>query len=207
MSQIPYVPPIDVVRLQPLAEGLAHRLARQPADVDDLVQVGLLAYITDTTRMKRVQRSRHRARTQKALWATARTVLRRAMLGHYGVLAERKAAQAVPLDALDVGARLVHYASVGQQTDLLEMNDYLGALERACGLRARRIAQNLIEPTTDVVVAMQKRLVQRRRARRIPRMRFSPNSIRDAMALDEQTWAAELARVRGFTSAWLDKQA
>lgn len=205
--------PIDVGRLRPLAEGLAHRIARQPADVDDLVQVGLLAYIVDYRRLlKGVSTRRGRLCTERDAWALAKTVLRRAMLGHYGAWAERMSARTPSLD--DIGAVLVRYAasdSHQRQSDLLELHDYLDALEHKCGRTARLVAQNLIEPVGDCAVRLTIEVRRKQAAQRggyspsQPRVRFSQRAVRVALALDRRAWTAALAQVRGFTRAWISK--
>jgi len=191
--------PPKVEQLRPLAEGLARRIARQPADVDDLIQTGLLAYLSDYKRIQRLV-------PLHAQWPTARAIVRRAMLGYYGTFPER---------ASQCSEALTEYASDGaeQQTDLLEMNDYLGALERACGHQARVIVENLMAPTGECAVRLLVEIRSKRRSQRDgyspsnKRVRLSQRAIREAMDLDKQTWAAELQRVRGFTRQWISKTA
>jgi len=206
--------PLDVLQIKPLAEKLAWRIARQPADVDDLVQTGLFAYISDYERLtRRSQTPSGRLPSHSKAWSLARGILRRAMIGYYDTATERTALAAAALDEPGVGARLEWFATqnVGQQTDLLEMNDYLGALERTCGHQARVIVENLIAPMGDcamrlfVEIRRKRRVQQRGYSHAQPRVRISQRAIREAMALDKQTWAAELRRVRGFTRAWLAK--
>lgn len=210
-----HVPPIDVASLRPLAEGLARRIARQDADVDDLVQTGLLAWIVDQRRLTaRSQTRTGRLRTEHAAWALARVVLRRAMLGYYGMLAERKVAQTASLDDQNGCATLVRFAtsdSHQRQNDLLEMHDYLDALERACGRTARRIAENLIAPRGECAVRLTIEIRRKRATQRRgydhghPRVRLSQRAVRDAMEMDKREWDRYLAQVRGFTREWLGK--
>lgn len=130
------------------------------------------------------------------------------MLGYYGVANERASYQTESGDLLTQFA-----AADGRQTDLLEMNDYLDALERTCGSRARLIAENLMAPMGEcaqriLIEIQQKRMVQQRGySHSQPRVRISQRAVREALALDKQTWNTELKRVRGFTRDWLSKSA
>ena len=231
MSRPQPTKPLDVVQIKPLAESLARRIARQHADVDDLVQTGLLAYISDLRRLRRCSKTRSGTlKTPERAWALARTILRRAMFGYYGSAPERASwrseslnqqprpyphAQADRYRIVALDDQTAHYGSshlvVGQQTELLEMNDYLGALERACGHQARVIVENLIAPMGDCAMQLLIEMQRKRRAQSRgyshshPRVRVSQRAVREAMALDKQTWATELQRVRGFTRQWLTK--
>lgn len=155
---------------------------------------------------------------QRQAWALARVVVRRAMIGYYDTLSEHTAARGSSLDDENAGATLVRFAtsdSFQRQSDLLELNDYLDALEQACGRTARLIAQNLIEPFGDCAARLsievqhkQAERVRQRRARvRRPRIRFSQRAVREAMALDKRTFTETMEQVRGFTRTWLTKTA
>ena len=213
MSQDPrgHVAPLDVVQLRPLAEGLARRYARQRADVDDLVQVGLLAYIVDHRRLKRRAQTRSgRLPSEAKAWALARGILRRAMLGYYGTIAERRArsSESLQADLLDQ-----HYGIDERQTELLEMHEYLDALERSCGRQARTIVENLIAPTGECAVKLMKIIQRKRRlqyAHSNPRVHMHSavrTAVQRALDLDDRTFAEHMAQVQGFTRGWLSKTA
>lgn len=140
------LPPLE--EAQRLAYYVARSLARREADIDDLVQIGLIAYHQDFDRHTNVRKP----------WALAKTILRRAMILYYsGYRADIKKWHEVqssnawkrdtPLDDLE--------NSEGEEQqnifDELELESYYAALEKECGCTARVFAENLIAPTNPCI--------------------------------------------------------
>lgn len=181
-----------ITSLQPLALSLARRYAYNPADVDDLQQVGLFA----------AHRARQQLRKARQPRALARVIMRRAMSDYYDAHGNRRFAfDAVVLRDDD---------RVTAQTHLL--TEYFEDLERACGTGARRIAQQLVSPSGATAEAILRDAEQRRRrARRSKRavrgfrhtLPVTRETIRTSLRLAPERWAREMERIRSFTRQWL----
>lgn len=100
-----------------------------------------------------------------------------------------------------------------RQLEVLELDEYLAALERRLGPTARRVAENLISPVDPACCASimaEIRSKQRRRAAGDARprgcartIRISNRMVRVGLRLSPREWRDQLARVRAFTREWL----
>jgi hypothetical protein len=201
-------------QLQPLALSLARRIARNPDDVDDLMQEGLFAY-------HRARRLRSAAYLETAPnpWAMARRIMRCAMLRVAYARTPPAGTTLVSLDATPEDGGAPAWASdggaaVGRQSDLLALEEFFAALERRHGALARRVAENLVEPRDPeccrrlLAAAERKRRLRARRVRLgtegpLPRVRMSPRAVREALGVAEPQWRQTLTQVRAFTRDWV----
>lgn len=207
----------------PLARTLARKEAHTPDDIDDLVQVGLFAY----------HKAEHRYRECGFLvqqpWALVRTTLQRAMRGYYWQQREWQQRgelnKAVGLELAECGGSFGvagldgQRADTGQQVELLELEDYFTALERACGTAARRIVENLLSPSGECSAFIldevrRKRVAQSRfrqhhlNMRHQPRgvkkaIRISHRLVRDALRITPAEWVRHMNQIREFTRSWI----
>lgn len=193
------MPELEDVR--PLASVLAARLASGRAhELDDLVQVGLIAYHRDAARLQwRFTGGRP--------WALARTILQRAMWKHLSRQRRDPVTQAVAHIGADQAASPVD-ALAAPAPDDAGLHDYYDAVERTLGPLARTIAENLVAPRgtcADRIWAIEQR--KRRRRKHYdphgPRFRLSQELVRQALGIGPREWVRQLAAVRRVTVTWL----
>lgn len=214
---------LPLEEVTPLAGMLARRFAHREADVDDLVQVGLIAYHRSEARL--------RGQPIRKQWALARTILQRAMVGYYYYTYPKigrflqwntnEFKRYAPVEAIDA------VASTDMQAQLFELEDYFAAVEKAFGPQMRRVAENLVEPRDpDVVEYILNECKDKMRLRmkhagksaaakrrlHLPRgggahypIRVTQTQIGAALGYAPWQWARILDTIRDFTRAWLDR--
>lgn len=202
----PLQPHLALTDVIPLAKSLARGVARNPSDVDDLVQVALFAFHTATRRVE------ERGIEIQKPYAHARAVMQRAMWGFYS-------SPEPDMEELSSAESRGICGSV--QADIFEgLEEYFEALERECGAVARLMVENLLSPTGECCQRLlhsvgQKRLIQDqcnaigwparahlpRGARR--RVRISNPDVRKGLGLSSSEWSRHMARIREFTKEWL----
>lgn len=194
---------LTLEQFMPLARSLAHKLATQPADQDDLVQEGCLAL--------------HRALSSGPVpanpYAFAKTVLFRQMLNHRRRSKDREQAH-LPLPAeSDDGVVMPDQLlgnEVAQNDDAEYLETYLRDLEAVCGKSARWAAENLLRPGSTVgkfaVMDADKRTSEalpEQRCRGVEHVKITHVQIREALGLPVSQWRPLLSSIRSFTSDWL----
>ena len=182
--------PLSLQQIRPLAQALAVRGAYHPDDVDDLVQLGLIAY------HKAEQRHRRLRIPIRKPWALARTTVQRAIWEFN----KHRPPTGIRLTDCDPAVLVDR----GTQMELLELDDYFRALGQQCGARARLIAEQLFTPSGPTAEKVLLAIKQKRRQRGHRGM--SPHHhvmVRKALGMYYVQWQNELRAVREFTRQWL----
>lgn len=197
--------------VQVIAEMIARKEAHCDDDVDDLVQVALLAYFKVVVR----------ARTERMLivkpFAFARLTCLRAMRGYYWQQREWQG-RGEPNKAVSIEVAEVR-ATPGEQLELVEMHDYFTVLERYCGPSARIIVENLVLPSGACCARVLEEVRTKRDAqqacagsarRNQPRgvkkgIRITHRLIRDALGITPAEWSRTMTQIRTFTRAYLSQ--
>lgn len=174
-----------------LASALARKLAHQPADVDDLVQEGLLSW---HYRVKRKPAPRKP-------FALARTVMQRAMFTYYRGRWCRSGARYREDVGLDFAPTEKVTQEPGQQwDDAINLNMYLTSLEVNLGTRARFVAENMIMPRDLFYCrALDTTATRERRKHLTP----TKQELCHVAGLDRKQWVVLLEQIREFTALWL----
>ncbi len=185
-STVRILPSHDELRV--LAASLARNLARQPADIDDLMQEGLWS----------AYRCLARTKDPKKPFALARTVMQRAMITYYAGGWRRSGARYREHIPLPAGADGSHNPVDGWN-GALDLRQYLHELEQEFGITARQMAENLITPRHPVYCQL-----LHDKARRTNRtIRPSNKQLRQSLKLTRKQWKNTLRVVRVFTRTWL----
>jgi hypothetical protein len=175
-------------------------MAHQPndADVDDLVQVGLVAYHGALQKNLRAERP----------YALARTVLQREMIRYIAV----KSRHGYTGDSTLTPHIIAHWSDNNtDQADLFTMTEYFQFIERECGATARAVAEQLVSPSGRcaqhiVQMAQRKRLREKDSRGTVSTIRISQHVVRTGMQLDLTQWNIVLNHVRTATRQWLALQ-
>jgi hypothetical protein len=192
--------------LTKLAHALAFNVARQQADVDDLVQEGLWS----------ARRMLLRIRHPNKPYALCRTIMQRAMITYYaggwrgtGV----RYRQDFPLTAAPPNRTMLD--TQDRLDNKIDMEGYFSGLQAEYGLLARIIAENLITPKEPVYIqqlreaAEHKAKVLRRCSgvvQNVKRLRPSHKQLRMALDLERPAWQEVLKHIRHYTARWLAQQ-
>lgn len=188
----------------PLARSLARRIAWEPDDADDLFQEGVVALHLALRKNPRLRKPH----------AFARTVLSRAMRGHYPA-ARRSAPSLLSVEELldGDGGRLpaALTAEPGEQVDLI--GEFLADLEKRYGRQARWAAESLIVPGASFGAFVMVEVEEKRRRKRpgydhrnprgVENIRTSHRQVREALGLSASRWHGLLGEIRGFACEWL----
>ncbi len=188
--------------LNRLAVSLAHRIAHQEADVDDLVQEGLLS-------LHRMLRKHPRPNKP---FAFARTLMQRSMLIYYSGGWRYSGARhredlsftAAPPD------RTTHDPRRRWDNDL-DLDAYLTALETTHGALARLVADNLLAPQDEDYCQLLHETAQHKtrlkkkgkNTRGANHIRPSHCQLRKALHLTRTEWHRTLHAIRQFTATYL----
>ena len=170
-----------------LARALAIRMAHNPTDVDDLSQEALL-WCHNTFR-----------RTPKPTkpFALARTVMQRAMITYYHKPCHRKAQHEEPLSAHTEHMLVPTYNA---SDDKLYFEQYFGALESMLGPMARRVAEDLLAPSSEEFCEF---IIKETKQKNLRKTRITSQQLRRALGIKRSEWATIMRGIKGFTRTWL----
>lgn len=209
----------------PLARDLSRRYALTPADAPDLEQEALWylhSAITGRSLSLGSRTGRPRGRRGgvgkkgrgvevRNTFAFARTAVQHACQNYYRRVRTYHTRTLVDTDlcarTLETGESAAGDPA-SRLVDELYLEQYFEALEAALGVKARRVAANLLAPQEpEVCAALQERAEAeaRRRGRQASakHVRVSQGVIRAALGLKSHEWRRELKAIRTFTRSWL----
>lgn len=185
LNDLPALPALET-----LAKKLAREIARVPADVDDLIQEGMIA----------AWRATLSGRKATHPFSMARTIMKRAMWAFY----ERQRPDTEPLSH--------PYPDHNDNQTETELREFFDALEFAYGKPTRRVAENLIEPRDPELcrrIVNEVHAKQRARRNGDPRrgavhmVRLSQRIVREGLRIPVAEWNHTLADIRAFTREWI----
>lgn len=229
-SQASKLPSLD--EITPLARSLARRIAHRADDIDDLIQVAMFAYHTETAADRR--------RRVRNKWSLAKTILHRAMLSYYytfrtdgSLRVQQQRAEwrfSEPIDLFNFRCRLDGQAEDAPLDVLHELADYFVALEAACGPTARIMIQNLLEPNDPCIAGYilaesrdkqmsrgtpeAKAIAKKGNFRKLPRgggtsskfpIPVTARRIQQAMGMSPYQWQQQMGPIQAFTREWLTR--
>lgn len=188
--------------LSNLACSLARRIAHQDADIDDLMQEGLIS----------LHRMLQKVPHPDNPFAFARTLMQRCMLIYYS--GGWRFSGARHREDLSWAAAPMEKTTIDPQRrwdNNLDLGAYLNALEGAEGALARQVAENLLMPQDEYYCSLLFDTAKKKAKARelkgqtagVNRIRPSHYQLRMAFNLNRSKWHRTLHTIRRFTANYL----